>query len=120
MCCQPGNRSGLSASETDRRRRYSIRMQPGWNYARSTARPKRLASRTGAGRQGNIFSFPSREKNVLDFSSYRPGVNAQISTAFDQLHIEAFVWNPMISVIRINEMVRRRVGLRLGSLNEED
>ena len=28
-----------------------------------------LVSRTGAGRQGNIFSFQSREKNVLDFSS---------------------------------------------------
>jgi hypothetical protein len=32
-----------------------------------------LVSRTGAGRQGNIFSFRSREKNVLDFSSYRSG-----------------------------------------------
>jgi hypothetical protein len=30
---------------------------------------QRLVSRTGAGRQGNIFSFRSREKNVLDFSS---------------------------------------------------
>ena len=28
-------------------------------------------SRTGAGSQGNIFSFRSTEKNVLDFSSYR-------------------------------------------------
>ena len=82
MGCQPGNRSGLSASETDRRRRYSIRMQPRWNYARSTARPKRLASRTGAGRQGNIFSFPSREKNVLDFSSYRPGVCTSLRCLF--------------------------------------
>ena len=27
----------------------------------------------GAERQGNIFSFQSREKNVLDFSSYRSG-----------------------------------------------
>ena len=26
-----------------------------------------------AGRQENIFSFRSREKNVLDFSSYRSG-----------------------------------------------
>jgi len=32
-----------------------------------------LVSRTGTGRQGNIFSFQSREKNVLDFSSYRSG-----------------------------------------------
>src|SRR6266496_231214 len=36
---------------------------------RGTTQP--LVSRTGAGRQGNIFSFRSREKNVLDFSSYR-------------------------------------------------
>jgi hypothetical protein len=34
---------------------------------------QRLVSRTGAGRQGNIFSFQSREKNVLDVSSYRTG-----------------------------------------------
>jgi hypothetical protein len=33
-----------------------------------------LVSRTGAGRQESIFSFQSREKNVLDFSSYRSGV----------------------------------------------
>src|SRR5260370_34886235 len=38
---------------------------------RGTTQP--LVSRTGAGRQGNIFSFQSREKNVLDFSSYRSG-----------------------------------------------
>src|SRR5262252_2529190 len=36
---------------------------------RSTARPR--LSHRGAGRQGIIFSFRSREKNVLDFSSYR-------------------------------------------------
>jgi hypothetical protein len=35
---------------------------------RATTQP--LVSRTGAGRQGNIFSFQSRDKNVLDFSSY--------------------------------------------------
>src|SRR6266852_4721059 len=35
---------------------------------RGTTQP--LVSRTGAGRQGNIFSFRSREKNVLDFSSF--------------------------------------------------
>jgi hypothetical protein len=37
----------------------------------STTQP--LVSRTGAGRQENIFSFRSRQKNVLDFSSYRSG-----------------------------------------------
>ena len=36
-----------------------------------------LVSRTGAGRQGYIFSFQSREKNVLDFSSYRPDHSTQ-------------------------------------------
>ena len=35
-----------------------------------------FVSRTGAGRQENIFSFQSREKNVLDFSSYRSGFYA--------------------------------------------
>src|SRR6266704_498260 len=44
---------------------------------RGTTQP--LVSRTGAGRQGNIFSFRSREKNVLDKNSFkrvspRPGV----------------------------------------------
>src|SRR6266702_169522 len=38
---------------------------------RGTTQP--LVSRTGAGRQVNTFSFRSREKNVLDFSSYRSG-----------------------------------------------
>ena len=37
MCCQPGNRHGLPASETDRRRRYSIKMQSRWNHARPAA-----------------------------------------------------------------------------------
>jgi hypothetical protein len=36
---------------------------------RGTTQP--LVSRTGAGRQENIFPFQSREKNVLDSSSYR-------------------------------------------------
>jgi hypothetical protein len=34
---------------------------------------QRRRSRTGAGRQGNTFSFQSREKNVLDMPSYRSG-----------------------------------------------
>src|SRR5215467_4997148 len=36
-------------------------------------------SRTGARRQGNTFSFQTREKNVLDFSSYRSGFFANQS-----------------------------------------
>src|ERR1700757_539240 len=70
MCCQPGNRHGLSASEIDRRRHYSIKMHE--MEARNTT--QHVVSHTGAERQGNIFSFQSREKNVLDLSSYRPGV----------------------------------------------
>jgi hypothetical protein len=38
--------------------------------------------RTGARRQGNIFSFQSRDKNVLDISSYRPGVSASVRFSF--------------------------------------
>src|SRR5215471_3908129 len=68
MCCQPGNRHGLPASEIDRRRRYSIKMhEMEARKIRGTNQP--LVSRTGAERQGNICSFQSREKNVLDFSS---------------------------------------------------
>ena len=55
-------------------------MQPRWNHARSAALPPRLTHR-GAGRQGNIFSFRSREKNVLDFSSYRSGFFASYTDA---------------------------------------
>jgi len=78
MCCQPGNRHGLPASEIDRRRHYSIKMHE--MEARNPT--QHLVSRTGAERQGNIFSFQSREKNVLDFSSYRPGVIATLRLLF--------------------------------------
>src|SRR5215471_6345408 len=50
-------------------------MQPRWKHARFVARPDPV-SPTGAGRQGNILSFRSKEKNVLDFSSYRSGRGA--------------------------------------------
>src|SRR6201984_1011187 len=74
MCCQPGNRHGLSASEIDRRRHYSIKMHE--MEARNTT--QHVVSHTGAERQGNIFSFQSREKNVLDLSSYRSGVSVAV------------------------------------------
>ena len=32
--------------------------------------------------EGNLFSFQSREKNVLDFSSYRPGVFTSLRPLF--------------------------------------
>src|SRR5262245_32838816 len=37
---------------------------------------QRLAARTGAGWQEHIFSFRSREQNVLYISSYRSGVSS--------------------------------------------
>ena len=43
---------------------------------------QRLPSRTGAGRQGNIFSFRSREKNVLDIPSYRSGDSTSLRFLF--------------------------------------
>jgi hypothetical protein len=75
--CQPGNHHGLPASETDRRRRYSIEMQPRWNRAKSAARPDTSSHAQGLESEGNLFSFQSREKNVLDFSSYRSGVSSR-------------------------------------------
>ena len=53
---------------TDRRRHYLAWIKPRWNPARSAPRPTpRLTP--GAGRQGNIFSFRSKSKNVLDVFS---------------------------------------------------
>jgi len=36
----------------------------------------------GAGSQGNIFSFRSREKNALDIPSYRSGVSTSLRYFF--------------------------------------
>jgi hypothetical protein len=44
---------------------------------------QRLVSRTGAGRQENIFPFQSREKNVLESSSYRPRYFANLGRVYD-------------------------------------
>ena len=46
---------------------------------------QRLPSRIGAGRQGNIFSFQSREKNALDIPSYRSGVITSLRSFFASL-----------------------------------
>ena len=56
MGCQLGNRHGLPVSETDRRRRYSIRMQPRWNHA-TTAQPD--ASPHAPGLEGKDAFSPS-------------------------------------------------------------
>jgi hypothetical protein len=67
MCCQPGNRRGLSASETDRQRRYSIRMQSRWNYARSAAQPH--ASSHAQGLEGKKTSSPSNRGRNMSLTS---------------------------------------------------
>jgi hypothetical protein len=41
----------------------------------------------GAGCRGNLPAFPSKEKYFLDIPFYRAGLNTQISTSFDSLHI---------------------------------
>ena len=51
---------------------------------------QRLPSRIGAGRQGNIFSFQSREKNALDIPSYRSGVFATLRLPFAFFGVSAF------------------------------
>ena len=49
---------------------------------------QRLVSRTGAGRQGNIFSFQSREKNVLDMPSYRSGDSTTLRFLFAKIDVD--------------------------------
>jgi hypothetical protein len=67
MCCQPGNRHGLPASEIDRRRRYSIRMQPRWNHAKSVARPN--ASSLPPGLEGKEIPSPSSRGRKMSLPS---------------------------------------------------
>src|SRR5439155_14918929 len=42
----------------------------------------------GAGSQGNIFSFRSRQKNALDIPSYRSGVSTNLRYFFAKLAIQ--------------------------------
>ena len=67
MCCQPGNRHGLSASETDRPRRYSIRMQPRWKHARSAALPN--VSSHAQGLEDKEISSPSSRGRKMSLTS---------------------------------------------------
>src|SRR5438445_11715351 len=67
MCCQPGNRRGLPAPETDQRRRYSIRMQPRWNHARSAAPPN--PSSHAQGLEGKEISSPSGRGRKMSLTS---------------------------------------------------
>ena len=63
MCCQPGNRHGLQASETDRSRRDSIWMQSRWNHARSAARAGTSSSSQGL--EGKEISSPSENGTIM-------------------------------------------------------
>ena len=83
MCCQPGNRHGLPVSETHRPRRYSIRIQPRWNHARSAARPQRLVSRTGL--EGKKISSPSsrRRKTSLTCPLIDPAITLRRKSSPD-------------------------------------
>jgi hypothetical protein len=67
MCCQPGNRHGLPASDIDRRRRYSIKMQPRWNHARSAAQPN--SSSHAQGLEGKEISSPSGRGRKMSLTS---------------------------------------------------
>ena len=44
----------------------------------------------GAGSQGNIFSFRSREKNALDIPSYRSGVITSLRFYFAKIGVNEF------------------------------
>src|SRR5215471_11401643 len=80
MCCQPCNRTGLSASETDRRRRYLIRMQPRWTYARSAARPNPRLTHRG---------WKTRKYLLL---------SKKLSLKLESLPAEVRVWQPVFGV----------------------
>src|SRR5690242_9074688 len=83
MCCQPSNRHGLPAPETDQRRRYSMdatEMEP--CKIRHDPTP-RLTHRGWKARK--YLSFRSREKNVLDFSSYEAKAQTCAKAIFQQL-----------------------------------
>src|SRR5258708_28892734 len=67
MFRQPMSRRGLPAPETDQRRRYSIRMQPRWNHARSAAPPN--PSSHAQGLEGKEISSPSGRGRKMSLTS---------------------------------------------------
>src|SRR5215813_4695102 len=75
MCCQPGNRTACQLQRPIHiplLNKDATEMEP----CKIRGMTQRLAARTGAGWQEHIFSFRSREQNVLYISSYRSGVYA--------------------------------------------
>src|SRR5215475_1953796 len=76
MCCQPGNRTACQLQRPIHiplLNKDATEMEP----CKIRGMTQRLAARTGAGWQEHIFSFRSREQNVLYISSYRSGDNTQ-------------------------------------------
>src|ERR1700747_2189027 len=59
--------TALLASETDRRRRYSIRMQPRWKHARSAALPN--VSSHAQGLEDKEISSPSSRGRKMSLTS---------------------------------------------------
>jgi hypothetical protein len=76
MRCQPGNRYRLPASETDRRRRYSLRCNRDGTMQDPQHDPTPRLTH-GGWKARKYLPFRSREKNLLDFPSYRTGHSAQ-------------------------------------------
>jgi len=82
MCCQPGNRHGFASFRNRSTSSLLNKDATQMEACKIRGTTQRLVSRTGPRRQGNIFSFQSREKNVLDVSSYRPGVSTSVRFSF--------------------------------------
>jgi hypothetical protein len=100
----------LPVSETDRRRRYQTKMEPGCNNARPDAGPegdktKPNASHSGQGLEikEKFLHFRSRAKNVLDIPSYRSGVytcNRSVTSVIEIIANWASVASRPIRVVR--------------------
>ena len=67
MCCRPGKRRGLPASETDQHGCYTIRMPSRWNHASSPARPD--LSSHAQGLEGKEISSPSSRGRKTSLTS---------------------------------------------------
>ena len=78
-------------------------------------------SRTGAGRHGNIFSFRSREKDVLDFSSYRSGCYANHASGATierlRVHDVAHFVKLTIAVVAVSMSVAAQTRQHHGNVN---
>ena len=98
MCCQPGNRHGLPASQTDRRPHSSTRTQLRWNHARSAERANPLRP----GLEGKEMSSPSSRGRKMSLTS------ALIDQAIAQLCVFSSPKLVPISAIGIFRQLRTR------------